>query len=157
MNLRRRQFLRLAAGAAALPAAPWIARAQTYPTRPIRWIVGFAAGGAADTMVRILGAWLSERLGQPVVVENRPGAATNLSIQAAVNSPPDGYTLVLTGSSTAINSSLYRTLPFDPLHAIAPIAGLVTWPMVLEANPSVPAKAVAGLIALAKAQPGKLN
>jgi tripartite-type tricarboxylate transporter receptor subunit TctC len=157
MKLPRRQFLHLAVGAAAVPAASRIARAQTYPTRPIRWIVGLAPGGAADTMVRILGAWLSERLGQPVIVENKPGAATNMSIQAVANSPPDGYTLVLTGSSTAINSSLYRTLPFNPLRDIAPVAGLVTWPMVLEANPSVPAKTVAELITHAKAHPGQIN
>src|SRR5262249_36404994 len=138
MNLRRRQFLRLATGAAALPMVPWIARAQTYPTRQIRWIVGFAAGGAADTMVRILGAWLSKRLGQPVVVENKPGAATNISIQDMAHSPPDGYTLALTGSSTAINTSLYRTLPFKAVQDIAPVAGLVTWPLVLEAPPSGP-------------------
>jgi tripartite-type tricarboxylate transporter receptor subunit TctC len=157
MKLPRRQFLRLTVGAAASPAVSRIARAQAYPTRPIRWIVGFAPGGAADTMVRILGAWLSERLGQPVIIENKPGAATNISIQTVANSPPDGYTLVLTGSSTAINSSLYRTLPFNPLRDIAPVAGLVTWPMVLEANPSVPAKTVAELIAHAKAHPGQIN
>jgi tripartite-type tricarboxylate transporter receptor subunit TctC len=157
MKLPRRQFLHLAVGAAALPAASRIARAQTYPTRPIRWLVGLAPGGAADTMVRILSAWLSERLGQPVIVENKPGAATNLSIQTVANSPPDGYTLVLTGSSTAINSSLYRKLPFNPLRDMAPVAGLVTWPKVLEANPSVPAKTVSELIAHAKAHPGQIN
>ena len=157
MKLPRRQFLHLAVGATALPAMMRIARAQTYPTRPIRWIVGFAPGGGADTAVRILGAWLSERLGQPVIIENKPGAGTNLSIQSVVNSPPDGYTLVLTGSSTAINSTLYPKLPFDPLRDIAPVAGLITWPMVLEANPSVPAKTVGELIAHAKAFPGRIN
>jgi tripartite-type tricarboxylate transporter receptor subunit TctC len=157
MKLPRRQFLHLAVGATALPAMMRIARAQTYPTRPIRWIVGFAPGGGADTAVRILGAWLSERLGQPVIIENKPGAGTNLSIQSVVNSPPDGYTLVLTGSSTAINSTLYPKLPFDPLRDIAPVAGLITWPMVLEANPSLPAKTVAELIVHAKAYPGQIN
>jgi tripartite-type tricarboxylate transporter receptor subunit TctC len=125
MKLPRRQFLRLAASAAALPAMSRIARAQTYPNRPIRWIVGFAPGGGSDALVRILGTWLSERLGQPVVIENKPGAGTNLSIQVAANSPPDGYTLVLFGSSTAINSTLYPKLPFNPARDIAPVAGLV--------------------------------
>jgi tripartite-type tricarboxylate transporter receptor subunit TctC len=157
MKLPRRRFLQLAVSVASLPMASRIARAQVYPMRPIRWIVGFAPGGGADTIVRILGTWLSERLGQPVIVENKPGAGTNLSIQAAVNSPPDGYTLVLTGSSTAINSTLYKALPFNPLSDIAPVAGLVAWPMVLEANPSVAAKTVGELIARAKAQPGQIN
>jgi tripartite-type tricarboxylate transporter receptor subunit TctC len=157
VKLIRRQFLHLAMGVAALPAMTRITRAQAYPTRPIRWLVGFAPGGGADTIVRIIGTWLSERLGQPVIVENKPGAGTNLSIQAAANSPPDGYTLVLTGSSTAINSTLYKTLPFNPLRDIAPVAGLVTWPMVLEANPSVPVKTVAELMAYARDHPGEIN
>ena len=157
MKLPRRRFLRLAASAAALPAMSRIARAQTYPNRPIRWIVGFAPGGGSDAVVRILGTWLSERLGQPVVIENKPGAGTNLSIQAAANSPPDGYTLVLFGSSTAINSTLYPKLPFNPARDIAPVAGLVTWPMVLEANPSLLAKTVGELIAHAKAVPGQIT
>jgi tripartite-type tricarboxylate transporter receptor subunit TctC len=157
MKLPRRRFLYLAASAAALPAISRIAGAQTYPNRPIRWIVGYTPGGGADAVVRIVGTWLSERLGQPVVIENKPGAGTNLSIQAAANSPPDGYTLVLFGSSTAINSRLYANLPFNPLRDIAPVAGLITWPMVLEANPSVPAKTVGELIAHAKAFPGRIN
>jgi tripartite-type tricarboxylate transporter receptor subunit TctC len=157
VKLPRRRFLHLAASAAALPAMSRIARARTYPNQPIRWIVGFAPGGGADAVARILGTWLSERLGQPVVIENKPGAGTNLSIQAAVNSPPDGYTLVLFGSSTAINSTLYPKLPFHPLRDIAPVAGLITFPMVLEANPSVPAKTVGELIAHAKAFPGRIN
>jgi tripartite-type tricarboxylate transporter receptor subunit TctC len=134
-----------------------VAGAQTYPNRPIRWIVGYPPGGGADAIVRILGTWLSEQLGQPVVIENKPGAGTNLSIQAAASSPPDGYTLVLFGSSTAINSTLYPKLPFNPARDIAPVAGLVTWPMVLEANPSLPAKTVGELIAYAKAHPGQIN
>jgi tripartite-type tricarboxylate transporter receptor subunit TctC len=157
MKHSRRRFLHLALGAIAFPAMTRIARAQAYPTRPIRWIVGFAPGGGADTAVRILGRWLAERLGQLLVIENKPGAGTNLSIQALVNSPPDGYTLALFGSSTAINSTLYPALPFNPLRDIAPVAGLITWPMVLEANPSVPAKTVAELIVHAKAYPGQIN
>jgi tripartite-type tricarboxylate transporter receptor subunit TctC len=131
VKLPRRRFLHLAAGAAALPAMSRIAEARTYPNRPIRWMVGFAPGGGADAVARILGTWLSERLGQPVVIENKPGAGTNLSIQAAVNAPPDGYTLVLFGSSTAINSTLYAKLPFQPVRDLAPVGGLVTFPIVL--------------------------
>jgi tripartite-type tricarboxylate transporter receptor subunit TctC len=157
MKIPRRRFLYLAASAAALPAMSGVAGAQTYPNRPIRWIVGYPPGGGADAIVRILGTWLSEQLGQPVVIENKPGAGTNLSIQAAASSPPDGYTLVLFGSSTAINSTLYPKLPFNPARDIAPVAGLVTWPMVLEANPSLPAKTVGELIAYAKAHPGQIN
>jgi tripartite-type tricarboxylate transporter receptor subunit TctC len=157
VKLSRRRLLRLAAGAAALPALSRIAEARTYPNRPIRWIVGFPPGGGADAVARILGTYLSERLGQPVVIENKPGAGTNLSIQAAINSPPDGYTLVLFGSSTAINSTLYAKLPFLPVRDLAPVAGLITFPIVLEANPSVPAKTVGELIAHAKAFPGMIN
>jgi tripartite-type tricarboxylate transporter receptor subunit TctC len=157
MKLPRRQFLLLALGTAALRALSRIAEAQSYPTRPVRWIVGFPPGGSADAVVRILSAWLSERLGQPVIIENKPGAGTNISIQAVSNSAPDGYTLVLLGSSAAINATLYPTLPFNILRDIDPVAGLLTYPMVLEANPSVPAKTVAELIAHAKAHPGKIT
>lgn len=157
MKLHRRRFLELAVGAAASPAGSRIARAQAYPNRPLHWIVGFAPGGGSDALVRILATWLSERLGQPVIIENKPGAGTNLSIQAAANSPPDGYTLVLIGSSTAINWTLYPGHSFKPAREIAPIAGLATWPLVLEANPSLPAKTVGELIAHAKAFPGRVN
>jgi len=157
MNLPRRQFLYLAAGAATLPAVSPIARAQTYPTRPVRWIVGFPPGGGADTVARIMGPWLSERLGQQVVIENRPGASTNIAAQAVVNSPPDGYTLLFYGASTVVNRSIFHDLPFDVLRDIAPVAGLVAYPMVLVAHPSLPAKTVAELIAHAKANPGKVT
>jgi tripartite-type tricarboxylate transporter receptor subunit TctC len=157
MNLPRRQFLYLAAGAATLPAVSPIARAQTYPTRPVRWIVGFPPGGGADTVARIMGPWLSERLGQQVIIENRPGASTNIAAQAVVNSPPDGYTLLFYGASTVVNTSIFHNLPFDVRRDIAPVSGLVAYPMVLVANPSVPAKTVAELIAHAKANPGKVT
>jgi tripartite-type tricarboxylate transporter receptor subunit TctC len=157
MNLPRRQFLYLAAGAATLPAVSPIARAQTYPTRPVRWIVGFPPGGGADTVARIMGPWLSDRLGQQVIIENRPGASTNIAAQAVVNSPPDGYTLLFYGASTVVNTSIFHNLPFDVRRDIAPVSGLVAYPMVLVANPSVPAKTVAELIAHAKANPGKVT
>jgi tripartite-type tricarboxylate transporter receptor subunit TctC len=156
MKVPRRQFLGLAAATAVLPALSRIAGAQAYPTRPLRWIVGFPPGSGSDGVVRILGTWLSERLGQPVIIENKPGGGTNLSIQAAANSAPDGYTLVLLGSSSAINTTLYPTLPFNILRDIDPVAGLVRYPMVLAANPSVPAKTVIELIAHAKAHPGEV-
>lgn len=157
MKLHRRRFLNLVAGAAALPAMARSAKAHNYPNRPIRWIVGFTPGGGSDALVRIMAQWLSDRLGQPVIVENKPGAGTNLSLQAAANSPPDGYTLVLFGSSTAINSTLYPKRPFNPARDIAPVAGLATWPLLLEANPSLPAKTVGELVAHAKAFPGQIN
>jgi len=153
----RRQFLHLAAGALALPAVSPIARAQTYPTRPLRWIVGFPPGGGADTVARILAPWLSERLGQQVVIENRPGASTNLAAQAVINSPPDGYTLLFYGASTLVNTSIFQNLPFDVRRDIAPVCGLVVYPMVLVAHPSLPARSVAELIAYAKANPGKVT
>ena len=145
----RRQFLHLAAGAAALPAISRIARAQAYPSRPVRLVVGFPAGGAADITARLIGQWLQERLGQPVIIENKPGGGTNISVQAVVNSPPDGYTLLLVGSPAAINATLYPSLPFNFLRDIAPVAGLVWYPLVLVAHPSVPAT-VAELIARAR-------
>src|SRR5215471_10085807 len=113
MKLPRRQFLHLAAGAAALPVLPRIASAQAYPARPLRWIVGFPPGGGADTVARIAGQWLSDRLGQPVIIENKPGGGTNISVQAVVNSPPDGYTLLLVTAANAINTSLYEKLSFN--------------------------------------------
>jgi tripartite-type tricarboxylate transporter receptor subunit TctC len=158
MKLRsRRQFLHLAAGAAALPAFSRIARAQAYPSRPVRWIVGFPPGGGADTVTRIVGQPLSERLGQQVIIENRPGASTNIAAQAVINSPPDGYTLLYYGASTLINASMFPNLPFDVRRDIAPVSGLAAFPMMLVVNPSVPAKTVAELIAHAKANPGKVT
>ena len=143
----RRQFLHLAAGAAVLPAASRVAWAQAYPSRPVRWIIGFPAGGGADTVARIVGPWLSERLGQQVVVENRPGASSNIAVQAVVNSPPDGYTLLFYGASALVNTITFASLPFDLRRDIVPVCGLVAYPMVLVAHPSAPAKTVAELIA----------
>src|SRR5262245_28192155 len=136
---------------------PRIARAQAYPSRPVRIIVGFAAGGAADITARLMGQWLSERLGQPFIVENRPGAATNIAAEAVVKSAPDGYTLLLFGSSSTINATLYHKLPFNLVLDIAPVAGTNRVPFVMEVNPSVPAKSVPEFIAYAKANPGKLT
>src|SRR5262247_139180 len=157
MNPPRRQFLHLAAGAAALPAVSRIAWAQAYPTRPVRLIVGWPPGGGADTVSRIVGQWLSERLGQQVIIENRPGASTNIAAQAVINSPPNGYTLLFYSASTLINTIMFPNLPFDVRRDIAPVSGLVAYPMVLVAHPSVPAKTVAELIAHAKANPGKVT
>src|SRR5437660_3686908 len=145
----RRQFLHLAAGAASLPVMTCIAAAQTYPNKPLRWVVGFPPGGGADAVARIMAPWLSERLGQPVIIENRPGAGTNIAVQAVVNSPPDGYTLLWHGLSSVVNASLFTNLPFDIQRDIDPAAGVVSYPMIMVAHPSVPAKSVAELIALA--------
>jgi len=153
----RRDLLRRAAAAAALAAVPRTAWAQTYPARPLRWIVGFPPGGGADTVARIMGAWLSERLAQQVIIENRPGASTNIAAQAVVNAPPDGYTLLFYGASTVVNTSIFHNLPFNVLRDIEPVSGLVAFPMVLVANPSVPAKTVAELIAYAEASPRKVT
>ncbi len=157
MKLSRRHVLHLAAAAAALPAGSRSARAQAYPARPLRWIVGFPPGGGADSVARIMGQWLSERLGQPVIIENRPGGGTNISVQAVVNAPPDGYTLLFFGSSAAINATFYATLPFNLVRDIAPVAGLADFPLALVANPSVPAQTVAAFIAHAKANPGRIS
>src|SRR6516165_1690969 len=157
MNLPRRRFLHLAAGAAALPSMSRFAWAQAYPTRPVRFIVGFAPGGAADIMARLTGQWLSERLGQQFVIENRPGAAGNIATEAAVRSPPDGYTLLLVNSVNAINATLYDKLNFDLIRDIAPVASIASIPLVLVVNPSVPAKTIPEFIAYAKANPGKIN
>src|SRR5882724_955925 len=149
MNLpRRRQFLRLAAGVAALPAVSRIAWAQAYPSRPVRIIVGFAAGGISDIVARLIAQWLSERLGQPFVVENRPGASGTIADQAAVNAPHDGYTLVLGGLAHAINVTVYDKLNF--ISNIVPVAGIIRTPLVMEVNPSFPAKTVPEFIAYAK-------
>src|SRR5258705_6704114 len=157
MKLPRRQFLHLAAGAAATPAVSRIASAQAYPTKPIRWIIGFPPGGGADAVARIMEPWLSRRLGQPVIIENRPGASTNIAVQAVVNSPPDGYTLLWHGLSSVVNASLFTNLPFDIQRDIDPAAGVVSYPMIMVAHPSVPAKSVPELIAHAKADPGKVT
>src|SRR5712671_1758918 len=157
MKLPRRTFLHLAAGAAAFPAVSGVAGAQAYPSRPVRWVVGFPPGGSTDMVARIIAPWLSERLGQQIIIENKPGAGTNLAAQAVINSPPDGYTLLFVTASNAINATLYETLPFDFRRDIAPVAGLVALPGVMEVNPSVPAKNVAEFIAYAKANPAKIN
>jgi tripartite-type tricarboxylate transporter receptor subunit TctC len=157
MTQSRRRILRLAAGAVALPAVLRGAFAQSYPARQLRWIVGFPAGGGGDIISRIMAAWLESRLGQPVVVENRAGAASNISVQHVANSPPDGYSLLWLASSAAINASLYDSTSFNLVRDIAPVAGLVDFPLVLVAHPSVPAKTIPELIALAKAEPGKIT
>jgi tripartite-type tricarboxylate transporter receptor subunit TctC len=157
MKLPRRQFLHLAAGAAALPAVSRIASAQTYPARPVRIIVGFGPGGAPDIVARLLGQWLSERLGQPFVVEIRSGAGGNIATEAVANADPDGYTLLLAGLPNAINATLYDKLNFNFIQDIAPVAGLISTVNLLLVNPSVPAKTVPELVAHAKANPGKLN
>jgi tripartite-type tricarboxylate transporter receptor subunit TctC len=157
MKLPRRTFLHLAAGAAALPAVPRIARAQAYPARPVRVIVPFPPGGGADTVTRIVGQWLSERLGQPVIIEHRPGGGTNIGTQTVVNSAPDGYTLLFFGVSAAINATFYATLPFNLQRDIAPVAGLIDFRLALVAHPSVPAQTVVELITYAKAHPGKIS
>src|SRR5262245_26621845 len=153
MKLPRRNFLHLAAGAAALPAMPCFAWAQNYPTRPVRIIVGFPAGGRADTVARIIGPWLSQRLGQPVVIENRPGASSTLAAQAVVNSPPDGYTLLSLGGS-ALMATLITSGPFELQRDLAPGSGTTDYPMVLVAHPSVPAKTVAELISAGQGKAG---
>src|SRR5215468_2269633 len=157
MKLPRRNFLRLAAGAAVLPAVSHIARAQAYPSRPVRWIVGFAPAGGNEIVARLMGQWLSERLGQSFVIENRPGAGTNIATEVVVNAPPDGYTLLLAGIPNAFNASLFGKLNFNFIRDIAPVAGIMRVPNVMAVNPSVPAKAVPEFIAYAKANPGKIN
>jgi tripartite-type tricarboxylate transporter receptor subunit TctC len=157
VKLPRRKFLHLAAAAAALPAVSRIARAQIYPTRPVRIIVGFAAGGSSDIGARLIGQWLQERLGQPFVIENRPGAATNIATETVVHAPPDGYTLLTVGPSSTINATLYDKLSFVLLRDIAPVASTIRQPQIMLANPSLTAKTVPELIAYAKANPGKIT
>jgi tripartite-type tricarboxylate transporter receptor subunit TctC len=157
LKLPRRKFLHLAAGAAVLPAVSHIARAQAWPTRPVRIIVGLAPGGSNDILARLMGQWLSERLGQPFIIENRPGGGGNIATEAVVRAPADGYTLLMLGPSSAINATLYDKLNFVLLRDIAPVASFLRAPEVLAVNPSVPAKSVPELIAYAKANPGKLN
>jgi tripartite-type tricarboxylate transporter receptor subunit TctC len=157
MKPPRRKVLHLAAGAAALPAVSRVARAQTYPTRPVRIVVGFAAGGSTDIGARVIGQWLQERLGQPFVIENRPGAGTNIATETVVRAPPDGYTLLMVGPSSAVNATLYDKLDFVFLRDIAPVGSLIRQPQIMLANPSVMTKTVPELIAYAKANPGKIT
>ena len=157
MKLPRRQFLQLAAGAAALPAVSRMARAQAYPSRPVRIIVPFGSAGASDIVARVMGQWLSERLGQQFVIENRPGAGGNLGTEAVVRAPPDGYTLVMVGQPNAINATLYDKLSFSFISDVAPVAGVIRFPNVMNVTPSVPAKTVPEFITYAKANPGKIN
>jgi tripartite-type tricarboxylate transporter receptor subunit TctC len=157
MRLRRRTFLHLAAGAAALPCVPGPAWAQTYPTRPVRLIVGFAAGGPTDIVARVIGQWLSERLGQPFLIENRSGAGSNIATESVVNAPADGYTLLLVAPANTINATLYETLSYNFIRDIAPVAGVLRTYYVMVVNPSVPANSVPEFIAYAKAHPSKIN
>src|SRR5512140_2466037 len=157
MKLRRRQFLQLAAGAVALPAASRFAWAQAYPHQPVRLLLGYPPGGSADITARLAGHWLSERLGQPFIVESRPGAGTNLATEAVVRAAPDGYTLLLVPPAAAINATLYDKLNFNFIRDIEPIAGIIRFPNVVVVNPSLPIKSIPELIAYAKANPGKLN
>jgi tripartite-type tricarboxylate transporter receptor subunit TctC len=158
MKLPRRQFLHLASGAAAFPAVSRIARAaQAYPSRPVRWIVGFAPGGGNDIVARLMGQWLSERLGQPVIIENRPGAATNIATETVVRAPPDGYTLLFVSTSSAINATLYEKLNFNFIRDIASVAGIIRIPNVMVVNPSIPARSVPEFIAYTKSNAGKVN
>ena len=157
MKLPRRKFLHLAAGAAALPALPRVASALDYPTRPVHLLVGFAAGGPLDTSARLIGQWLSERLGQPFVIENRPGAGSNLATEIVARAPPDGYTLLEASAANAWNAALYDNLSFNFIRDIALVAGVRRAAGVMEVNPSVPVKTVPEFIAYAKANPGKIN
>jgi tripartite-type tricarboxylate transporter receptor subunit TctC len=153
----RRRFLHLAAGAAALPAVSRIARAQAYPTRPVHWIVSFAAGGANDIVARIVGQYLSDHLGQQFIIENRSGAGGNVGMQSVLSSVPDGYTIAFVGPNYAINPTLYEKLPFNFIRDSAPVAGLIRLANVMAVHPAVPANNVAEFIAYAKANPGKIN
>ena len=157
MKFSRRQLLHRAAGAAVLPTLSRRARAQVYPSRPIRLIVGFPAGGPTDITARLIAQWLSERLGQQIVIENRGGAGSNIAVEATIGAPPDGYTLLIVGATNAINATLYEKLNFNFIRDIAPVAGIIRVPLIMEVHPSVPAKTVAEFIAYAKARPGKIN
>lgn len=157
IKLQRREFLQLAAGTAAMPVALRSAFAQAWPSRPVRIVVPFPAGGSIDLLARLMGQWLSERLGQPFVIENKPGGGTNIAVQTVVNSAPDGQTFLLCLSTNAINMSLYRSLPFDFRRDIVPVAGPAELPLLLVANPELPAKTVAEFVAYARANPGKVT
>jgi tripartite-type tricarboxylate transporter receptor subunit TctC len=157
MSLPRRRFLHLVSGAVVLPAVSRIARAQTYPTRPVRLLAGFPPGGAVDIVARVMGQWLSERLGTPFVIENRPGAGGNIATEAVVRAPPDGYTLLMVNVGNAINATLYDKLNFNFIRDIVPAASIMRAPGVMVVNPSVPANTVPEFIAYVKASPGKVN
>src|SRR5436853_4825576 len=157
MNLLRRQFLQLAAGAVAAPAVARRSFADAYPSRPVRLIVGFTPAGGNDIIARLMGQWLTERLGQTFVIENRPGAGTNIAAEVVINSPPDGYTLFVTNLSNAINATLYEKLNFNFMRDMLPVAGIAQAPAVLAVNASVPAKTVTEFIAYAKANPSTIN
>ena len=156
MKLPRRKFLRIAGAAAALPALPRAAAAQSYPTRPVRWVVPYPAGGATDLISRLMGQWLTERLGQPVIIDNRPGGGTKIGTQAVVSSPPDGYTLLFTASTHTINVSLQQ-LPFNFLRDITLVSGLSELPLVFDVSPKLPIRDLKEFVAYAKANPGKVN
>jgi tripartite-type tricarboxylate transporter receptor subunit TctC len=157
MNHSRRRFLRVVAGTAAFSSVSRAARAQTYPSRPVRIIVGYAPGGGQDILARLMGQWLSERLGQPFIIENRPGGGANIATEAVVRAAPDGYTLLTVGPAHAVNATLYDKLSFNFLRDIAPVASMTRNPGVLEVHPSVPVNSVLEFIAFAKANPGKVN
>jgi tripartite-type tricarboxylate transporter receptor subunit TctC len=157
MTFPRRTFIHLAAGAAALPVAPHVARAQAWPSRPVRIVVGFPAGGATDIMARLMGEWLTQRLGQQFIIENKPGASGNVGTEVVVRSPADGYTALLVVTPAAINAALYSNLPFNFIQDIAPVIYLARLAYVVVVNPSVPANTLPELIAYAKANPGKIN
>jgi len=157
MMLPRRQLLRLAGLATAAAAVPRYATAQAYPSRPVRWVVPFPAGGSTDIVTRLLCEWLTQRLGQQFIVENKPGGGTNIGVEAVAHAPPDGYTLLLALTTNVINPSLYKSLPFDFQRDIALVSGVAELPLVMDINPAVPAKTVAEFIAYAKANPGKIN
>ena len=156
-KFQRRQFLQLVAGAAALPAASSIANAQAYPSRPVRLVIGYTPGGSADLTARLMGQWLSEKLGQSFVIENRPGGGTNIATEQVLRATPDGYTLLLVAPANAINATLYDKLNFDFMREMEPIAGIIRFPNVVVVHPSLPIKTIPELIAYAKANPGKLN
>jgi tripartite-type tricarboxylate transporter receptor subunit TctC len=157
VKLPRRQFLHLAAGAAALPVGTRVVRAQSYPSRPVRIVAGFAAGGAVDIVARLMGQWLSDRLGQQFIIENRPGAGGNIAVEAVVNAPPDGASLLLVGVNNAIGATLYDKTSFNFNRDIVPVAGIMRVPNIMVVSPSVPAKTVSEFIAYANANPGKLS
>jgi tripartite-type tricarboxylate transporter receptor subunit TctC len=157
MKFQRREFLHLAAGAAVLPAFSGIAKAETYPARPVHLIIGYTPGGSADLTARLMGQWLSARLGQQFIIENRPGGGTNIATEAAVRAAPDGYNLLLAAPANAINATLYEKLSFNFLRDTEPVGAFIRFPNVVCVNPSVPVKSIPELIAYAKANPGKLN